>query len=353
MRNKKDSWARFLCWLIGWDYDTLQNCTQASHKALTRYTSALVVMMVIWGFVSFMFTRMYLGSSIFVCTVVSAVFICMVVCIERQIILRPGGKSTWLVIIRSVLAGCMAFIGSIIIDQFLFQDDIEIKKQEIVDKRTNLRLEEYDKARRLQERSIRQEIDSLSLINDSLNEVISLKPLHTQKLSDRKEEYEKDANGQIIRDSLGNARKLVTYDVKTVSVPNPLAIPRDNNAKRIEDLQKTLGDLYDKQAKDIESIRTFYQQKKGFLDEIQAIISTIADNGWAIVVYVLFFVFFLCIELFILVSSSKDCDYNVLVNKREESRKTEIERMFNNKMREISQDDNVKIDDDKKWDSPK
>lgn len=80
-------WTKLGCFLTGWDYKTLSQCSQASRSQLSKYTSALLILILIWSVTGFCFAQRYIGLPIWGCALVSVFFITIVIMIERQIIL--------------------------------------------------------------------------------------------------------------------------------------------------------------------------------------------------------------------------------------------------------------------------
>ena len=102
----------------------LSQCSEASKSQLSKYTSALLILMIIWSVTGFCFAQRYMELPVAGCVAVSLVFVTIVVMIERQIILaiNPTRK---LARFRLVIAIIMAVIGSTIFDQMMFGKDID------------------------------------------------------------------------------------------------------------------------------------------------------------------------------------------------------------------------------------
>lgn len=117
-------WLKFGCCLTGWNSKMLSQCSEASKSQLSKYTSALLILMIIWSVTGFCFAQRYMELPVAGCVAVSLVFVTIVVMIERQIILaiNPTRK---LARFRLVIAIIMAVIGSTIFDQMMFGKDID------------------------------------------------------------------------------------------------------------------------------------------------------------------------------------------------------------------------------------
>ena len=95
--------------------------------------------------------------------------------IERQIILTVG-KAWWLRAFRVVLAVIMAIIGSAIIDQIIFKEDIEAKRIEIVNREVTKLLPERLNTINTRLQELQHEIDSLNTTNIGLYQDIDARP---------------------------------------------------------------------------------------------------------------------------------------------------------------------------------
>jgi len=117
-------WQKLGCFLIGWNPKILMNCTEASHKALKKYTASILILVFIWGATGYCFAERYLSvTSWWGCALTALSFIVIVIQIERQVILTVG-KNRLLTIFRVILAVFMALIGSAILDQIIFKNDV-------------------------------------------------------------------------------------------------------------------------------------------------------------------------------------------------------------------------------------
>lgn len=85
-------WLRFGCSLTGWNANMLAQCSEASKSQLSKYTSALLILMIVWSITGFLFAQRYVGLPVWGCLLVSLVFVTIVVMIERQIILAINLK---------------------------------------------------------------------------------------------------------------------------------------------------------------------------------------------------------------------------------------------------------------------
>ncbi|MER3431535.1 MAG: hypothetical protein C4325_00155 [Blastocatellia bacterium] len=132
----RDWFLRFQCWVLGYSYDVIKFCSAASHKAVKKYFSAVLIVTTLWFFIGAAFADRYLGVSLSVSIGAGFLMALIVLQIERQIILssRKRGKVLSFRVVTGVL---MAFIGSVILDQFVFREDINTKKIDVTQERVN------------------------------------------------------------------------------------------------------------------------------------------------------------------------------------------------------------------------
>ena len=117
-------WLRFGCSLTGWNANMLAQCSEASKSQLSKYTSALLILMIVWSITGFLFAQRYVGLPVWGCLLVSLVFVTIVVMIERQIILaiNPTKK---LAVFRLFIAIIMAIVGSTEFDSVIGLDRLK------------------------------------------------------------------------------------------------------------------------------------------------------------------------------------------------------------------------------------
>jgi hypothetical protein len=123
----KHLWIRFGCFMTGYNYNILRNCSEAAFKSVKKYTAAILIVCILWFFIGFTFAHRYLSLSLPGCMLAGMLSTIIIVQVEKQIILSIN--PSWLLIFsRACLAFMMAILGAVIIDQILFEKDIEIEK---------------------------------------------------------------------------------------------------------------------------------------------------------------------------------------------------------------------------------
>lgn len=116
------------CFLTGYNYSLLEKCSEDSVMAVKRYSSGLWAILIIWLFIGFNFVSRYFKAGPLV-GIAGALFLaCIILSLERFIIL--GHKQSRWVYGARIFIGCiMAFLGSMILDQIVFKEDIARQKQ--------------------------------------------------------------------------------------------------------------------------------------------------------------------------------------------------------------------------------
>ena len=313
-------WTKIGCSLTGWNSQILDSCTEASFKQLRKYTSALLILIILWGLIGYLFAERYVNLSCLGCSIVAFFMIIIVLQIERQIILTIG-KNHWLATFRFVIAIIMAIIGSAIIDQIIFKDDIEKKMIEIVDRQVKEQLPNRLTIIDSRLSDLQIEIDSLDRKNLQFYEEITKQPT-IQTISTT-------TTPMTIRQADGTDK----VEYRTSISRNPIANPKHKevevNNQKLEML-RTQQEDYTKRKLDAEnSLREELKSKQGFLEELNAIIEILKESTVALIFYVVLFIFLMSLELFVVVSKigDKKCDYDLVVKHQLEQKEKTLNKL--------------------------
>ena len=322
----RDLWLKLGCFLTGYNYTIIKNSSEASAKSVKKYLSALLIVSIIWCFIGFTFSNRYLHAGLFGSVCVAVVMVIIVIQIERQIILTTG-RSNWALVFRALIAIVMAVVGSIIIDQIIFKEDIEIQKiskvQEDVNKILSTKTAQLD----MEISSLDTLINKKELERAELIDEIARKPFVKSSTSETKNHLVKiNGPGGISRDSL-----VVRTDLTLTDAVNPKAGLIATVDQLIADLriQKT-----EKQKARItirQDLEKDLKAKTGFLDEMNTLIAILISHTVALIVWILIFVFFLSLELFVLVIKFGDAknDYEKAILYQMNSRIMMIDELAN------------------------
>ena len=296
------------CLLIGWNKDILKECGEASHRQFKKLLSAICIMMVLWGTIGYCFADRYINiESITLKIGISIMFMFIVLCIERVIILTVG-KAHLIAVMRVLLAICMAMLGSCIFDQLIFRNDIQ---QAILEHREDVIKETVAKRLSIYESDIQRithDMDSLSKSTIALGEELQKRPtIKGTNVS---------TQTQVVMGEDGKPKKIKTQSVNTVTMANPLAEQLKANNEQIQIYSKQLEQLrLDK--KDIAQTTTAEVSNRapGFIEELEATLKVISKSPVSLVFYIILFCFLTFLELFVLTIKMGDtkCDYDLIV----------------------------------------
>ena len=317
--------ARIGCFLIGWNPILLKQCGEASRRTLRRYISAIIILSVIWGAIGFCFAERYMGvSSLWQQLAVSSVFVIMILCIERFIILTVG-KLGIMGFFRYVLAFLMAVLGSAVFDQIIFKNDVTVKMKEVRTEQIN---KEIPKRMDYLDSDIKRVsllIDSIGLANIQIYDKLSKQPIITATdVSTTTKQTGVDEEGNPVVEKITSVNKR--------SVENPLNAQAKANEEALN-LYKNQLDTYQKEKIEVadKTRDEFENAATGFLEELKALVLILREDPYALAFYIFLFLFLLCLELLVVTSKTGDskCDYDLVVEhqlriKAETLRNTEL-----------------------------
>ncbi|MBP1676746.1 MAG: hypothetical protein H6Q20_1305 [Bacteroidetes bacterium] len=300
-------WTRVKCFLIGWNPEILKNCSEASYKALKKYSSSILILLFIWGATGYTFAQRYLSiQSWWGCAITALIFIVIVIQIERQVILTVG-KNTGIVVFRIILAVLMAVIGSTILDQIIFKNDVEKVLVDLRTDKVNEIAAKRQKTIQLEIDKLNGIIDSLETINSRLNDEVAKKP--TIQVTNVKTEKIP------VRNNDGSKSFDTKSTVETQHVANTRIEQIKTNYETISKCRNRLEILYDQKINIEQTVRKELEENSGFLEELKAMIVLIKSESLAGAFYFLLFSFIIALELLVVVSKigDKKCDYDMII----------------------------------------
>lgn len=297
----RDKWIQVGCFLTGINYRLVKSCSELSVKRVMRYTSALLIVCLLWAFIGYAFTERYLKGSWYYALLAAALMMFVVIHIERQVILASR-RDRMLHAFRLVIAFAMALIGTVIIDQIIFKDDINKKKLQTLSEEVNVLFP----GRAQEQRNQIAELDS----------VIHAKENERRLILDDVNRRPLIFSVEIItdRDSLGNE----TTRVKRSQVPNP-------SNKLIDPLDRNIANLRTEKAKKdslLVALRYVVEaevkQNVGFLDELDVMYSLLSESSLSLIAWLIWFIFLIGLELFILASKlgEEETDYDIMLHQQ-------------------------------------
>lgn len=314
-------WIKFGCKLTGWSSSVLAQCSEASKTQLSKYTSALLILMIVWSITGFCFAQRYIGLPVWGCILVSLVFITIVIMIERQILLalHPTKK---LVAFRFVIAIIMAIVGSTIFDQTMFGKDINKQMAATIEHQTQALTQKRVSNIDSKLLAFQEEKDSLDNVNSELQADINAHPWIVQK-SVTNSQDRLVVNGKI---------KVVNNpSVTTNQVANPKQSVVSTNNEKIKQIVLQEMDLNKKRLTVEEDTRKECQANVGFLEELEAMVSIVTTRKVAGAFYLIFFMLLMSLELFVVTSKMGDqeCDYEMAIKGAEKVKMAQFNMAFN------------------------
>lgn len=315
-------WNRFGCLLTGWSSSTLEQCSEASRCQLSKYTSALMILILVWSVTGFCFAQRYIGLPVWGCVLVSLFFITIVIMIERQIILTSK-KTFSMLAFRTMIALVMAVVGSTIFDQTMFGKDIdkqmantiEIQVAELTKQRVHIIEEKLT--------AIHMELDSLTAVNSVLQEEVNNNPFVIQTSVT-------NSQSKVLMPD-GTFKTVNNPSVTKNQVPNPKLANVEANNNAIDALKKQEQTWTEKKLRVEEDVRKECKASVGFLEELEAMWTIITTRPLAGAFYGVFFVLLMSLELFVVVSKMVDdeCDYDAAIKGAQKVRLTQFRQAFN------------------------
>lgn len=330
MEQKLTKLQRLGCWLIGWNPEILANCRESSFRSMKKYISAMIILAFIWGVIGFCFAERYIGiESWYGQSIVAAVFIIIIFCIERFIILNDGGKSVF--VFRIVLALLMSGLGSTIFDQLIFKRDVDVIMKEVRTEQINIEVPKRMMIIDAEIKATSMQLDSIGLSISKINEKIARTP-STIKTPTIKRTTGRDSTGKII---------VTGGEIITEVIINPrfdqLNKEREMLSKETDKLSEKQKELFEKKLAIEREVREEYENMEpGFLEELKALFILLRRENVALIFYIALFAFLTSIELLVLLSKwgEKKCDYELTVesqrNIREEKLKNSEKAILRN-----------------------
>ncbi len=315
-------WMKFGCKLTGWSSEVLAQCSEASRCQLSKYTSALMILILIWSVTGFCFAQRYIGLPIWGCCLVSLFFITIVIMIERQIILTTE-KSFSMLAFRGIIAFVMAVVGSTIFDQTMFGKDIDKQMANTIE----LQVAELtaQRVRTIDDKLavLHMELDSISSVNGLLQEDVNKNPfiIQTSRTS---------ASNKIVMPD-GTIQTVHNPSVTRNEVPNPKLEQIESNNIKLKNISEQEQKWAEKKLTMEEDVRKECKESVGFLEELEAMWSIVTNRPLAGAFYLVFFFLLMSLELFVVVSKTvdKECDYEAAIKGAQKVRMAQFASAFN------------------------
>jgi Domain of unknown function (DUF4407) len=296
-------WIRFGCFLTGFNYAIVRNSSEISAKAVKRYTSAMMIVCILWSFIGYTFTKRYVHGGTWGSIAGAVVFVLIIIQIERQIILSIN-PTKWLYLARGIIAALMAIIGAIIIDQIIFKEDIDLEKITFIEARVK-------KALGPKTEELRYQIASLDTVIAKKNYE---KALIVQEVS-KSPTILVYSTHQVMKEQTITSTDPGTGLPVTKKTSAPTSVTSSDNVANpkiglIQPLQDNINLLSAQKANKENallnirpSLEKEISSKVGFLDELEVMYSLITRSGVALSVWLIWFFFLLGLEMLVLIRS--------------------------------------------------
>lgn len=304
-------WIRLGCFLTGYNYAIVKNSSEVAAKAVKRYTSAMMIVCILWSFIGYSFTKRYVHGGTWGSPVGAVVFVLIIIQIERQIILSIN-PTKWLYLARGIIALLMAIIGAIIIDQIIFKEDIDLEKITFIEARVKKALGPKTEELRLQMANLDTAIAKKNAERNLMIEEVSKNP--TMPVYSTQQVLKKRIT-TTIDPSTNQPTTNTTFEPTPVTSKDNVANPK---IALIQPLQENINLLSAQKAEKENallnirpSLEKEISSKVGFLDELEVMYSLITRSGVALSVWLIWFFFLLGLEMLVLISkiNEKENDY--------------------------------------------
>lgn len=313
----KEWWLKFGCFLTGFNYNLVKNSSEQSRKNVKKYTSAMLLIILVWFFIGYSFATRYLHLSGWGGVFGGVLMSFVVIQIERIIILSTR-VSTWSSLFRILLALVMSILGAFIMDQITFKDDIDLRKAQVMDERVKIAVKQSEEDIQKQIQDLDTMIATANSRYETVSEDLKKNPVIITSYTNR----------SVTRDREGKEVNSTQSTNKSV-MENPKKLEMEQLHKQIETLQNKKFAL----AASIMSIKERKEQElnasTGFLDELTLLHNVVTSSSIGLFVYLLFLFFFLAIELFVLVMklTDTDSDYDKLLRHQTDIRVQMLEKL--------------------------
>lgn len=304
-------WIRFGCFLTGFNYAIVRNSSEISAKAVKRYTSAMMIVCILWSFIGYTFTKRYVHGGTWGSVIGAVVFVLIIIQIERQIILSIN-PTKWLYLARGVIAALMAIIGAIIIDQIIFNEDIDLEKITFIETRVKKALGPKTEELRHQiaalDTAITKKNYERALIVQEVSKSPTILVYSTHQVMKEQTITSTDPETGLPVTKKTSAPTSVTSSDNVANPKIALIQPLQDNINSLSiqkaDKENALLNIRPSLEKEISS-------KVGFLDELKVMCSLITGSGVALSIWLIWFFFLLGLEMLVLISkvNEKENDY--------------------------------------------
>lgn len=318
-------WIKFGCFLTGYKYELLKGCSEIAHRAVKRYTAALLIICILWGFIGYSFVSKYLEAGWYYSCLGATLFVVIILQVERQIILSDtGGNAKYWV--RGIIALIMAVIGSIIIDQIIFREDIKHRELFELNAQVDSLLPGKERELKMQLAETDSAISKKEVEYKSLTEDIDHNPtiqvVTRQNTPVLVSTTTVDSTNRATTET--HVKQPITYTTQSIQNPKmAMLAPIDQQIKELRTIKIAQEDRIIKLRDEVEREA---KANSGFLYELKTMYLILRDSGPALIVWMLWFLLLFGIEVFILVNkiTHVETDYDATIQHHMELQKRKL-----------------------------
>ncbi|RZK13240.1 MAG: DUF4407 domain-containing protein [Flavobacterium sp.] len=264
------------CFLTGDNHLLVAADTPASKKKIIAFALAMMIPVMIWVFSGFMLSLNVLQAGLFWAIITGLVCGTIVFLIEKLIVMANGNR--WLNLFRILIGFVVAALGSIAIDEVVFEKDIDISvaklKKEFVAKAKTDAVADFNK------------INNLGALEAEITEAET-----KYDVAEKNAMQEADGSNGTGQAGVGAiARKKEEMSARRKTDLNALLVKRDSFAKAMTST-----------ALSAEKEGKISFNEHALLIRIQALFELVAGNGYMLITYLLFTALLLFFEFLVVI----------------------------------------------------
>lgn len=267
------------CLLTGFSVRILSKSSEKSMAKMRRYVWAILIISSIWAIVAYASTERYFKWPWWASLLAAVFAVILVVNIEKLIIHAHSRLTAFA--FRFVIGIVMALIGSILIDQILFADDIDLAKVGLVNERVNNLLPQ-----------------KTAELNESINRV-------KQDLENLRLEWEK-VTAELRKRPTIMIVEYANNAVKRTRVANPLFETENSLREQMNILDNDLRQKSNLLMNVKFVLENELRGKVGFFDDLEVMKGIILRSWVSLGAWLIFFIFLLALELLVVFNKLGD-----------------------------------------------
>ena len=250
----KENIRKLSCFITGFNYQIISRCSEIAQKMLKRYTGLIVLISIVWAIIGYSFAMRYLKLGVGSSLLMSALCVLSIILIERNIILAQKANKGMFAF-RIILACIMAIIGSLILDQSMFAEDIEEARIAYIQEKIRINLPAKTAEIKYQIEQTQESIDKLEIRINTLSNDISLRPT-IETISSTTQRTSQDSINR------------VSTTIIRGSEANPKIEELKANQESLKNNNKILQERRNELLYAEKELKKEYESRRGFLDEL-------------------------------------------------------------------------------------